>query len=101
MTCFPPETKCQIPNLPKVNQMKDPHISKNHLLHNIDSCKSLSSLYQIVRDYGINVRMQALSSASNVPAKKKFSPTDISADNTYLERLKRSVMQAVEEQFPN
>ena len=79
--------------------MKASNISKNHLLHNIDRCESVTDLLKIVRENGIDVRMQSLSSASNVPAKEKFDPTVISADNTYLERLKRLVMKSVEEQF--
>ena len=80
--------------------MTEQKISKNHLLHNIDKCTSVSELYKLVRENGIRVQMQTLCGASNIPM-KKLTPAEISADNTYLDRLKRSVMNAVEEQFPN
>ena len=88
-------------NFPRrVKYMTEQKISKNHLLHNVDKCTSINELYKLVRENEIRVQMQTLHGASNIPPKKKLTPAEISADNTYLDRLKRSVMQAIEDQYP-
>lgn len=77
------------------NSGSNEKISKNHLLHNVDSCKSINELFTLIQKYNIVIRMQTLPGASNIPMKKNTPTPTV----TYLERLKRVVMQAVEEQY--
>lgn len=81
--------------------MKKITISKNHLLHDIDKCSSINELYRLVQKYKIDVRMQTLDSASNISPKKPQTPFPDKPAPMHLERLKRAVMQAVEEQYKN
>ncbi len=78
--------------------MGERRISKNHLLYDIDKCKTVNELYNIVRKNGIAVRMQTLHSASNIFTEKSAAPGEAPSEGAHLERLKRYVMQAVEEQ---
>lgn len=74
--------------------------SKNALLSRIDHCKTISELFDVIKEEGIVVRMQCLPGASNIPSKK--SNTGYGTRQTeFLERLKRSVMMQIEDSMPD
>lgn len=74
--------------------------SKNALLSRIDHCKTISELFEVVREEGIVVRMQCLPGASNIPP-RKLNTGYGTRQTEFLERLKRSVMMQVEEAMPS
>lgn len=74
--------------------------SKNALLSKIDHCKTISELFEVIREEKIVVRMPCLPGASNIPQKK--SNTGYGTSQTdFLERLKRSLMMQIEETMPS
>lgn len=74
--------------------------SKNALLSRIDHCKTISELFDVIKEEGIVVRMQCLPGASNIPPKK--SNTGYGTRQTeFFERLKRSVMMQIEDSMPD
>ena len=73
-------------------------ISKNYLLYKIDRCVAVSELYKLVQEYNITVRMQPLTSASGNIGKPN-GKANIGSCSDFLERMKRSIMQSVEESY--
>ncbi len=66
---------------------------KHQLLCAVDSCNSISELFELVRKENIDIRMQTLCSASCIPPKPvSFDPADTTSP---LEKLKNAVSLAV------
>lgn len=67
---------------------------KKELLVKIDSCETIADLFALVKEENIDMRMQTLCSASNIPPKMlTYDPT--SAESP-LERLRKVVKLSVE-----
>lgn len=67
---------------------------KNELLRKIDNCETISDLFALVKEENIDMRMQTLCSASNIPPKMlTYDPT---SDESPLERLRKVVRLTVE-----
>lgn len=74
--------------------------SKNALLSRIDHCKSISELFEVIKEEELVVRMNCLPGASNIPPKKPNTGYG-TRQTEFLERLKRSVMMQIEESMPS
>ena len=72
--------------------------SKEQLLKEIDSCKSLSQLFALIQHEGIVMRMYSQTGASNLTPKKLY-PKEIieNKEDTPFERLRIRVRTAVEQ----
>ena len=68
--------------------------SKKDLLKRIDSCETIAELFEIVRTENIDMRMQTLCSASNIPP--KMLTYDPSCTESPLDRLRTVVRLAAE-----
>lgn len=67
---------------------------KKELLMKIDRCETIADLFALVKEENIDMRMQTLCSASNIPPKMlTYDPT--SAESP-LERLRKVVKLSVE-----
>ncbi|MBR3971492.1 MAG: hypothetical protein IKJ83_01200 [Ruminococcus sp.] len=67
---------------------------KNELLNKIDGCETIADLFALVQEENIDMRMQTLCSASNIPPKMlTYDPTSTESP---LERLRKVVRLTVE-----
>lgn len=67
---------------------------KAQLIRDVDSCKTIAELFELVRKENIDIRMQTLCSASCIPPKPvTFDPADTVSP---LVKLKYAVRLAVE-----
>ncbi|MBE6738083.1 MAG: hypothetical protein IKB72_04485 [Ruminococcus sp.] len=64
------------------------------LLEEVDNCSTISELFELVRNEKIDIRMQTLCSASNIPP-KMFNHDPESMEPAF-ERLKKLVKLAIE-----
>ena len=64
------------------------------LKNKINACETISELFSIVRDEHIDIRMQTLCSASNIPP-KMFNHDPDSLEPAF-ERLRKLVLLAIE-----
>ena len=72
--------------------------TKQQLLREIDSCKSLSQLFALIQHEGIVLQMHSQSGASNI-VRRQLSPKEIvDRKDTPFERLRTEVKKAVEAQ---
>ena len=72
--------------------------TKQQLLREIDSCKSLSQLFALIQHEGIVLQMHSQSGASNL-VQRQLSPREIiDRKDTPFERLRAEVKKAVEAQ---
>ncbi len=69
-------------------------ITKAELLARIDSCTTISEIFEFVRAENIDMRMQTLCSASCIPP--RMLTYDNTSDETPLQRLKAVVRLTVE-----
>ena len=65
---------------------------KDELLKRIDNCQSIVELFELVKNENIDMRMQTLCSASNIPP--KMLTYDSSSTESPLERLRAVVRLA-------
>lgn len=64
------------------------------LIKKIDNCQSITELFELVKEENIDMRMQTLCSASNIPP--KMLTYDYTSTESPLDRLKKVVRLAVE-----
>lgn len=69
--------------------------TKQQLLKAIDNCKSIAQLFALVQHEQINMRMQTLPGASNIPP-RKIELREFAPNETYLDKLKAAVKATVE-----
>ncbi|MDO5123069.1 MAG: hypothetical protein Q4D44_00200 [Eubacteriales bacterium] len=67
--------------------------TKDELLKAIDDCVSISQIFALVQHEQIELRMQTMCSASNLPPKSPNIPQN--PEDSPLERLKNAVKLAV------
>lgn len=67
--------------------------TKDELIKAIDECKSISQLFALVQHEQIELRMQSMCSASNLPPRTPNIPKD--PTESPLARLKDAVRQCV------
>ena len=67
---------------------------KADLLKRIDDCTTIAQLFELVRHEHIDMRMQTLCSASNIPP--KMLTYDYNCTESPLERLRKVVRLAVQ-----
>ncbi|MBQ3073709.1 MAG: hypothetical protein IJD19_03400 [Ruminococcus sp.] len=67
--------------------------TKDELIKAIDECKSISQLFALVQHEQIELRMQSMCSASNLPPRTPNIPRDPS--ESPLQRLKDAVRECV------
>ncbi len=72
--------------------------SKEDLLREIDSCSTIAQIFSLVKNENIDMRMQTLCSASNIPPKLLEYDSSASLEDPLI-RLKKVVRLAVENQF--
>jgi len=70
--------------------------TKEELLYMIDNCTTIAELFEIVRDEHIDMRMQTLCIASNIPPKMLTATPD--SGESPMERLRKVVHLAAENQ---
>ena len=69
-------------------------MKRKELLSAVDSCETISELFELVKEEHIDIRMQTLCSASCIPPKPiTYDPADTTAP---LTKLKRAVRFAIE-----
>lgn len=66
---------------------------KEELIKRIDECQSIAELFELVKKENIDMRMQTLCSASNIPP--KMLTYDATSTETPLDRLRTVVRLAV------
>lgn len=72
--------------------------SKEDLLKEVDRCSTISELFALVKNNNIDMRMQTLCSASNIPPKLLEYDSSASIEDPLI-RLKKVVRLATENQF--
>ncbi|MBQ8000947.1 MAG: hypothetical protein IJ298_06950 [Ruminococcus sp.] len=72
--------------------------TKEALLRQIDACSTIAELFTLVKTENIDMRMQTLCSASNIPPKLPEYDSSASIEDS-LVRLKDVVRLAVENQL--
>lgn len=72
--------------------------TKEALLRQVDACSSIAELFMLVKTENIDMRMQTLCSASNIPQKLLEYNSAASIEDP-LVRLKQVVRLAVENQL--
>ncbi len=72
--------------------------SKEDLLKEIDCCSTIAEIFALVKNENIDMRMQTLTSASNIPPKLLEYDSSASLEDPLI-RLKKVVRLAVENQF--
>lgn len=73
-------------------------LSREELLNAIDSCTTIADIFTLVKSENIDMRMQTLCSASNIPPKLLEYDSSASIEDP-LVRLKKVVSLAVENQL--
>ncbi len=72
--------------------------AKDELLKAVDSCSTIAELFVLVKNENIDMRMQTLNSASNIPPKLLEYDSSASIEDPLI-RLKKVVSLAVEDQY--
>lgn len=72
--------------------------TKDELLKAVDSCSTIAELFVLVKNENIDMRMQTLNSASNIPPKLLEYDSSDSIEDPLI-RLKKVVSLAVEDQY--
>lgn len=72
--------------------------TKDELLKEVDNCSTIAELFVLVKTENIDMRMQTLCSASNIPPKLLEYDSSASIEDPLI-RLKRVVSLAVENQY--
>ncbi len=72
--------------------------TKDELLKAVDSCSTIAELFVLVKNENIDMRMQTLNSASNIPPKLLEYDSSASIEDPLI-RLKKVVSLAVENQY--
>ena len=67
---------------------------KERLIHAVETCPSIDKLFELVKNEHIVIQMKSFSSASNLPQQKP-PEKPLKPDTAPLDRLKKQVMQAV------
>lgn len=77
-----------------MNSAQNDYKRKVYLSEKVKACDTISELFSIVRDEHIDIRMQTLCSASNIPP-KMFNHDPDSMEPAF-ERLRKLVLLAIE-----
>lgn len=72
--------------------------NKADLLRAVDNCKAIAELFALVKNNNIDMRMQTLCSASNIPPRLLEYDSTVSLEDPLI-RLKEVVTLAVENQY--
>ena len=70
---------------------------REELLRRIDNCQSIAELFELVKKENIDMRMQTLCGASNIPP--KMLTYDASSTETPLQRLRAVVRLAAQNKY--
>lgn len=72
--------------------------SKEELLREVENCTTISELFVLVKKENIDMRMQTLCSASNIPPRLLDYDSVVSIEDPLI-RLRKVVSLAIENQY--